>query len=257
MALKKTIERTEKFPLIHPNMGPIEHPPCASSEDRFARLLVGPWLSRQDAAFNQRLIEVARLAVHRAKDPISFEGDDDPRIFGIVSGTIGCLISHRHEIPLLGTIVGPGQWFGLGPQLTRTPRILSFVAREPSVLVSLGDAELGRLGETFPDLPQRLAELAQMHTNYASLVVAELLVPEAERRIAAVLLRLSEPGIGQSGFPVSQSELGEMANASRASVSKALGTLARSGLVEVGYGRIAVLDRANLEAWFETGRIED
>jgi CRP-like cAMP-binding protein len=187
------------------------------------------------------------------RDPVSFEGDDDRRIFGILSGTIGCLSGHRHQMPVLGTIIGPGHWFGMGPQLTGTGRILSFVAREPSVLVSLGDAELRCLGESFPDVSQRLAQLAQLQANYIVHVVAELLVPEADRRIAAVLLRLSALETGQASFPVSQSELGEMANASRASVSKALGTLARLGLVAIGYGRIAVPNPAALEAWFDSG----
>jgi CRP-like cAMP-binding protein len=141
----------------------------------------------------------------------------------------------------------------LGPRLTGTTRVLSFVVREPSELVSLGDAELRVLGETFPDLPLRLAQLAQLHANYATRAVAELLVPEADRRIAAVLRRLSEPDTAQYAFPVSQAELGEMANASRGSGNKALGAFARRGFVEVGYGRMRISDRAGLEIWFETG----
>lgn len=246
-------KRDEIF-VTFPLMEPVNHAARAIGEAHFTRLLAGPWLAQQPAAFNQRLMAVARRASHEAGDPISFEGDNDRRIFGILSGSIGCLTGHRHQMPVLGTIIGPGEWFGLGPQLTGTRRILSFVAREPSELVSLGNAELRCLGEAFPDLQQRLAQLAQMHVNYTARVGAELLVPESDRRIAAVLLRLSEPRTGQISFPMSQAELGEMANASRASVNKALRTLAQRGLVEVGYGRISVSNRAGLEAWFETGK---
>lgn len=234
-------------------MEPVNHAAGAIGGAHFARLLAGPWLAKQPAEFNRRLVEIARRACHRAGDSVSFEGDDDRRIFGILSGSIGCLTGHRHQMPVLGTIIGPGEWFGLGPQLTGTRRILSFVAREPSELVSLGNAELRCLGEAFPDLQQRLAQLAQMHANYIARIVAELLVPESDRRIAAVLLRLSEPETGQYSFPMSQAELGEMANASRASVNKALRTLSQRGLVEVGYGRIRMSNRAGLEAWFENG----
>ncbi|MEE4338137.1 Crp/Fnr family transcriptional regulator [Erythrobacter sp.] len=235
-------------------MEPIHDARGAPGEGHFAGLFAGAWLSRQPAAFRQHLIAVGRRAFYGRRDPIGFEGDDDRRILGIVSGSIGCLTSHRQHMPVLGTIIGPGQWFGMGPQLIGSERILSFVAREPSELISLGDTELWRLREAFPDLPQRLAGLAQLQSNHIAGLVAELLVPEADRRIAAVLLRLCEPGSGKDSLPLSQSELGEMANASRASVSRTLRVLAQRGLVEVGYGRIAVEDRAGLEAWFETSR---
>lgn len=235
-------------------MEPIRHLPRVVGGGHFAGLLAGPWLSRQPPAFSQCVLDVGRRAFFGCKDMVSFEGDEDRRIFGIVSGSIGCLTTHRQNMPVLGTIIGPGQWFGMGPQLTGTGRILSFVAREPSELVSLGDAELGRLREAFPDLPDRIAQLAQLQSNHIVGLVAELLVPKTERRIAAVLLRLCEPGAGRDTLPVSQSELGEMANASRASVNRTLGMFAQRGLLEIGYGRITVQDRAGLEAWFETSR---
>jgi CRP-like cAMP-binding protein len=129
--------------------------------------------------------------------------------------------------------------------------MMTFAARVDSTLLCLGGAELERVRARFPDLADHLARLAQLQANHAVDCVSELLIPETELRITAVLLRLANLAAPETILPATQTELAEMANASRTSVAKLVRELKRLGLVAISYGRIMVCDRAALTAWFD------
>jgi CRP-like cAMP-binding protein len=217
----------------------------------FEALLAGAWLSRQPDDFRASILRHGRVITVRPAETIAYEGDNDQRIFGIMRGAIACYGSHCHDTPMLGTLTMPGQWFGFGTTIGGRPRSLSFTAREASALLCLGPAELTALRAEWPDLATRLGWLTIINTDYTENIVWELLVGRVDRRIVAVLLRLCRSTTAEPSFPLSQSELAEMANASRASVNKLLRSLEHEGLVSAGYGRIMVHDVERLKAWFD------
>lgn len=180
------------------------------------------------------------------------EGDEDLRIFGVVRGAVGTYSSHRHQFPVLGAMLLSGQWFGVGPRFVGGGRKLTFIAMEDTELLCFGNAEFQQVSVSCSDLDDQLAQLAQMMSNYSNLIVAELLIPETDRRIVAVLLRLCEGTSGEFSFRLSQAELGEMSNASRDTVNKLVKRLEQCGLLTTRYGRIVVADYEGLARWFDT-----
>jgi CRP/FNR family transcriptional regulator, cyclic AMP receptor protein len=217
----------------------------------FGQLFAGQWLRDQDASFCQALVRTGRRVSCETGEHITFEGDEDWRFFGVIRGSVGSFGSHRHDTPILGTLLLPGQWFGLNAALAKRPRSLTFVIKEPSELLSFGQREAQLLHDAFPDLSARLSKLSTINFDYTENVVGELLVPKVERRIVAVMLRLCRCTTASPSFPLSQAELAEMANASRGSVNRLLSQLELLGLISAGYGRITVRDPAGLERWFE------
>lgn len=215
------------------------------------------WLAGQSAAFRRGVLDQGHWRHFSAGEVIALEGDTDTTIFGIGAGAIDAQRSHRHALPILGSILFPGQWFGSGPRLVQMPRMMTFTARLNSTLLCLGDAELKRVSAMFPDLPVHLAQLAQLQANHAVDCVSELLIPETELRITAVMMRLAKLAAPEPMLPLAQTELAEMANASRASVAKLVRELKQRGLVSVSYGRIIVCDRAGLTAWFDCRMVAD
>lgn len=209
------------------------------------------WLARLSEALRSSIIAHSRVRHVPAGEGIALEGDTDSTIYGIAAGVVTVQRSHRHEIPILAGMLFAGQWFGSGPSLAHLPRMLTFGARLDTTLLCLGSAELARVRAVFPDLPDHLAELAQLQANHAVDCVSELLIPETELRITAVLLRLANLSAPETVLPLAQIELAEMANASRASVGKLIKDLKAVGLVTIRYGRIEVRDRAALTAWFD------
>jgi len=89
-------------------------------------------------------------------------------------------------------------------------------------------------------------------------VVGDLLIPSAERRIAAVLARIAVSGqTGTSGtlWPIrlSQTMIGQMANCSRDRVNQALRKFARAGWITAHYKSITINDLAALVAFTQGG----
>lgn len=210
------------------------------------------WLAAQAEDFRHCIAQHGRLRTLESGEPIAFEGDTDKQFYGIVSGAVSCLRSHRHEAPILATVLFPGQWFGTSPHLTRLPRVLTFTAKEHSVLLCLDPAALDRMRARFPDLSDRLGQLAQMQANYLVDIMSELLIPQTELRIAAVLLRLTGWTDCGHSLPLNQTELAEMANASRASVAKVVKELKAGGLLATNYARIEIRDPDALADWFQS-----
>jgi len=217
----------------------------------FRALCEHGWLSDQPPAFREAVLRHGKAKRVTRRRVIAYEGDADPQIFGVASGSVGIYCSHRHDYPRIGTIIGPGKWFGEGPRMAGKPRVLTFIAAETSVLLTLGDSELRAIAKDHPDLPQRLGHLAEANAQFIAFIVSELLVPQTERRMAAVLLRLCEWRKEPIRLALGQSELGEMMNASRASVSRALKRLETRGLLEVGYGTVTVPATAALVHYLE------
>ena len=84
------------------------------------------WLAVQPADFCRYMVLAGKPRRCERGEVIATEGENDARMYGIVSGAIAACGSHAHEVPVLGTILFPGQWFGFGPQLAGTRRVLAF-----------------------------------------------------------------------------------------------------------------------------------
>ena len=78
-------------------------------------------------------------------------------------------------------------------------------------------------------------------------VIADLLIPQTDRRVAATLLRLAgahaNPAAGKMGeIKLNQTELAEMANTSRHSVNRAFGRFEARGWIAVNYNVVQLRD---------------
>lgn len=71
-----------------------------------------------------------------------------------------------------------------------------------------------------------------------------LMMPRADQRVAAALLRAARSG--SDPVPLGQSDLSAIANVSPRQVSTAIKAFARSGLIAPGYRRIRILDAEGL-----------
>lgn len=83
-------------------------------------------------------------------------------------------------------------------------------------------------------------------------IVAELLTPNSDCRIAAVLLRITDNGQSdidgeQPGAPLTQELLGQLANASRRTVARFVTRATRQGWISWRYGQVRILDPRGLE----------
>ena len=168
-------------------------------------------------------------------------------IYGVVSGGIaveGCTAWHP---PRMGHVHREGHWFGHGPALNGGNRTMGFRALEDSALLHVPLTALRREMRADSEMARLVGQMADLGTSLASWVACDLLISSAPRRVAAVLLRVTgaHEGVTPSapdGFLLTQSEIGEMANASRLHVNRVLGQFAENGWIAKSYKHLRLLD---------------
>lgn len=208
------------------------------------------WLSTQPKDFRTAIIGPGRIRHLRRGEFLCHEGDAHGGIFGVIAGGIGVIMSRpTGDIGLAG-IFRAGDWFGGGP-LHGSVRVVSACATEPSVVLSVELRDLDAIAADDPEARRRYGSMTALNAGYAVRVIAELALPDADRRIAATLLRCTAvlDGVappGKRGFMITQSQLGEMANASRNSVNRTLKLFESRGWVKLSYNHIAIADAAGL-----------
>ena len=186
-------------------------------------------------------------------EPLFFAGDSAGGLYGIASGSLGAYLQRPDGEPLLGHIHRPGAWLGEGPAVSGDRRSLSVVAMESSELLQIPRVLINQLEAEGLGIQARLAQLLWAGQKTAFGVITELLIPEAPRRVAAVLFRAT--GYGEldaghaDGFALTQTQLAQMANCSRHMVNRTLSRLEQSGWIAVRYNRVRVLDAKALTAF--------
>lgn len=209
------------------------------------------WLAEASLDLRTRLLAEARAIEYARGARVYALGDKAGGIYGVVSGGIGIEASARGHPVRMGHVLRPGFWFGEGPVIGGGERFLGAIAVEDSLVIHLPLPTLQQLMQRDAELQVMLARLSQISVQFAIWVACDLLIPEAPRRIAAVLLRVSGVLDGDKSsppvsFPLNQMLLGELANASRVHVSRVLGKLAQMGLIAKRYNHLEILDAKGL-----------
>lgn len=216
-----------------------------------AMLVSRGWLAGCEPALIGAILHRARSVSFRADEVVFHAGDLAGGIYGIARGAFVISVATAHAAPTVATIVRAGVWFGNGPLVAERRRMLSFRAAEPSVTLHLPLTAIRELSGSSIDASRAFANLASLNMEIAVRTVSDLLIPHTERRIAATLLRLTRADADAcahepAGFRLRQGELGEMANASRRSVVRALAGFEARGWVALHYQRLVIADAGGL-----------
>jgi CRP-like cAMP-binding protein len=217
------------------------------------------WLSQTPAVFQRAILDLCTLRPVARAQPVFVAGDDKADIFGIVRGHLDFLsrfsVSDGHVVH----ITHPGFWFGFAPLLTGTPRVFTVIARTDAVLAQVRARQISGLLKAHPQWWHHMAVGITEYANIAANAACDLMIPEKERRVVAVLLRLCDcrfppPSSGPpQEIPLTQSELAAMSNVSRNTLGTILRNLQDAGLISIGYGKIRPLQPEKLRALVEAG----
>lgn len=225
-----------------------------------AKQLVGRtgWLRNQPDWVREAVLSASRLQAYEPERGIFYAGDEPGGMYGVVDGGFGLMIPSGRSEMLLCNILRRGYWFGYGPILNGGERKVSIKAVERSHLLHLPLRAMAAICAEKPEFYRALGTLNDLGIMMNSLqVVGDLLIPSGDRRIAAVLARISKPNPGdeeQGSWPIriSQAEIGRMSNASRDRVNRALAKFEAAGWLEADFKMVVVRDIVALER-FATG----
>lgn len=207
-------------------------------------LLRSGWLSRQPAAFQDEIIARGGAQVFEPGSPVYLVGGPPGGIYGLIRGVLSVSTAPRHAAPRFIQFGIVGAWAGEGPFLTGEPRRAELIAIDECLMWHLPLDAMQQMAARDPEAIRRFAQITVGHFDVLARVIDDLLIPQAERRIASVLNRTA--WLVAPTVPISQADLGAMANASRKQVNAALARFAARGWIEHSYRAIRVLDTSAL-----------
>ena len=210
------------------------------------------WLAGEPHWLRDAIISCSTLQSYEAGELTHIAGDDPGGMFGIAAGSFGIMIPTGNSELTICHLLRTGNWFGIGPVLTKGPRSLTYKAAEGSRVLYASLADLDKIAAGNPEFFRRIGMLSE--GSYYAMgikILGDLLIPSSERRVAAVLSRLGGFGIRETDsaawpIPLSQAEIGQMSNCSRDRVSRALQKFQKAGWISVDYKKVLILDRVSL-----------
>jgi len=205
-------------------------------------------IERLDRPVADRLRAVGEPKELDAGDFLVHDGADPLHVFVVERGLLKIVKSSLDgDVSFIG-LRRPGTLVGELAVLTGDVRSSSVQAIESSTVTAIEARRFDALLGELPELANELLRETATGLRDATVQLHCLMTADATTRIADRLVHLVDDSAGWSGdhstiqLPVSQEELGEWAGLSRAAAVKALRSLRRSGVIETGRMKIAILD---------------
>lgn len=221
-----------------------------SLDDVWEELGARGWLAERAPEVRTRLRDIAEVRAYRQGEPLYIVGDRPRGVFGIARGAVDVSIPREDRQEIVAHRAQRGFWIGDLALFSRQRRLVAVTAATAVVAAQLPQAKLAELIKRYPTLLYDFYDLS--HRNVATLLqlLANLSIPRSEIRVAVRLLlhdqRLSK---GNEWIVLSQEKLAELTALSLPTVQRTLRQLEGAGLVELGYGRLRILDRERLLAY--------
>jgi CRP/FNR family transcriptional regulator len=204
------------------------------------------------------LERVSQVAVPRSFPPdtrVFHEGDPGDACYIISQGS--CRVTRQHSDGRAITLatLGPGAIFGELAMFDGEHRSASVEATEATELLALPAGDMRGLIREHPDMAEKLVIALIRRLREANERISRQSFQTVPSRVAGVLNQLlAEEGatpLVRDGVTIRlrQSDLAQMAGTSRESVSRFLATLERAGVVQVGRGRVTVLEPERLDSY--------
>jgi CRP/FNR family transcriptional regulator, cyclic AMP receptor protein len=204
------------------------------------------------------LERVAQVAIPRSfpRDTRVFhEGDAGDACYIVRSGT--CRVTREHSDGRAITLatLGPGAIFGELAMFDGERRSASVEAAQNTELLALPASDMRSLIREHSEMAEKLVVALTRRLREANERISRQSFQTVPSRVAGVLNQLltedALAGLVREGVTIRlrQSDLAQLAGTSRESVSRFLATLERAGVVQVGRGRVTVLEPERLDAY--------
>jgi CRP/FNR family transcriptional regulator len=203
----------------------------------------------------ERVAQVAIPRTYPRDTRIFHEGDPGDACYIVRAGS--CRVTREHPDGRAITLatLGPGAIFGELAMLDGERRSASVETTENTELLALPGADVRALVRGHSEMAEKLVVALTRRLRDANERITRQSFQTVPSRVAGVLSQLlaQEPltPVVRDGVTIRlrQSDLAQLAGTSRESVSRFLATLERAGVVQVGRGRVTVLEPERLHAY--------
>lgn len=209
-------------------------------------------LESLDADEERAVLDAARRRSFSKGEIVFQEGDRSDSVHLVSAGHLAVMVSTPDGDMATLKVLGPGDWFGELSMLREqapTPRSATIMSLDSSQTLVLTQAAFHRLCESHPQIELLVGSLMAARIRKLSADLLEARYVDLDRRLSGSLIELAEI-YGDRGtsvvIPLTQEQLADIAGGTRPSINQILQRLASDGIVQIGRGRVTVLDREGL-----------
>ncbi|MEM1080593.1 MAG: Crp/Fnr family transcriptional regulator, partial [Pseudomonadota bacterium] len=173
-------------------------------------------------------------------------------IYGISNGSvsIGVPADDGQEVVIYHT----GKWFWVGDLelLANGPRIASVVAAGPTDCLFLPIGQVRQLVKDQPDFLHEFYRMSYQNGRMIMRALANMTVPGSAKRVALRLLQYHQASCSEGDWiMISQTQLAQTTALSPATLQRVIKRLVAMDILEVGYGKLRILDLERLSGLLE------
>lgn len=205
------------------------------------------WLAERTPDVRARLRSIAQVRTYGRGEPLYVVGTPPDGVYAIARGALDISIPRQDGLEIVVHRAQSGFWIGDLALFSGQVRLVTVTAATETVAACLPKARLSQLLKQHPGLIADFYVLS--HRNVATMLqlIANLSTPGADARIALRLLIYDQrQASGGDWIPLPQEKLAELTALSLPTVQRTLRSLAETGVVELGYGRLRIQDREKL-----------
>jgi CRP/FNR family cyclic AMP-dependent transcriptional regulator len=203
------------------------------------------------------LEQISRVAVARNYPRgvrVFHEGDRSDACYIVRAGDLRVTREHPDGRAIALATLGPGDIFGELAMLDGEARSASVETLSECELLALPAGDVRRMLQSSSEITVKLVVALTRRLRQANERIARQSFQTVPSRVAGVLSQLiaeETPLEGRDGITIrmTQADLAQLAGTSRESVSRFLAVLERAGVVNVGRGRVTVLEPRRLRAY--------
>jgi CRP/FNR family cyclic AMP-dependent transcriptional regulator len=217
-----------------------------SEPHHFARLLgANPFFADLGTEVVEAIATLCVTRSLRTEEVLFMKGDPGDALYAVRRGQIRIATGTDAGRRLTLNLLGSGDVFGEVALLDGRPRTADAIATEPSELFMVRRRDFVDLIAHRPAVAVRIIELLCDRIRWMSDRMEESVLMPLPARLARRLLALGDDYGAE--IQVSQEELAVFIGSTRESVNRQLQEWKRRGLIEIGRGRIRLINRQGLK----------
>jgi CRP/FNR family transcriptional regulator, cyclic AMP receptor protein len=217
-------------------------------------LKTSAWFSVLDDAAQQRVLDDLREVDVPQGAALCRRGDTPVHWYGAIDGLLKWTVTSGDGRSVTLGGLSAGSWFGEGTLLRGVPRTADIIALRPSRVALLSLDTFNWLHATQRSFDHFLLRQIneRMHWFLGTFTAHHLLDTDSQvaRALAGLFHPFLYPGMDRH-LQISQEEIANLTGVSRQRCNAALKRLQESGILQIEYGGITVLDLPGLRRYVE------
>lgn len=207
-------------------------------EDAEQVMSANGWLSYMPESFRREIFDKAVVIKYKPGQVIYRIGDPLGGMYGLVAGSVSVNSAPDNATPRLIHLGVAGAWTGEGPFLTGQQRRAELRALSTAWMMHVPLEAMEQMARKDSAFIRAVCFNTVLTVDVLMRIVHDLQKHNASRRIASVIHRTA--WLGNKSIPLSQHDLGIMANASRQQVNATLNKFSKNGWIEYNYRNIII-----------------